>query len=166
MALDEQGDIYAFSSSVATTGGKFSSTKPSSITRIKAGTTEFDKSFLFDIEAVAAGKNITNWIYVGNGNFVVQLTTKEEKGAYNNGKHLGIVNVYNKTYRDVTGTPDLNSIKSVAVNNYTNKDGNAYIGFALKDGTSYVYKVNANSAVATKGLRVEGGVITAVSRVN
>src|SRR5690606_32756568 len=40
----ENGDVYAFSSSVATKDakGEFNSTKPSAITRIKAGTTAFD----------------------------------------------------------------------------------------------------------------------------
>ncbi|TDS15773.1 DUF4374 domain-containing protein [Sphingobacterium paludis] len=166
LAIDEKGDVYAFSSSVATANGTLNSTKPSAITRVSAGTTEFDKSYYFDIEAVSNGKNITNWIYVGQGKFVVQMTTKEEKGNYTDGKHIGIVDVYNKTFKDVTGMPDISTIKAVTYNNYTPKNGVAYIGIATTEAVSFVYKIDASTATATQGLRVEGGSITAVSRVN
>jgi len=165
LAVDEQGDVYAFSSAVATKGGAITSKKPSAILRIKSGTTEFDKGYYLDIEAISGGKNITNWIYVGKGKFVVQMTTKAEKGGYTDGKRIGILDVYNKTYQDVTGMPELSKIKEISYNNYTAKDGNAFIGVALTDAVSYVYKVNASTAVATQGLKVEGGSITAVTRI-
>ncbi|KKX49695.1 MULTISPECIES: DUF4374 domain-containing protein [Sphingobacterium] len=165
LAVDEQGDVYAFSSAVATKGGAITSKKPSAILRIKSGTTEFDKGYYIDIEAISGGKNITNWIYVGKGKFVVQMTTKAEKGGYTDGKRIGILDVYNKTYQDVTGMPELSKIKEISYNNYTAKDGNAFIGVALTDAVSYVYKVNASTAVATQGLKVEGGSITAVTRI-
>ncbi len=166
LSVDEKGDVYAFSSSVATGNGAITSTKPSAITRIASGTTEFDKSSYFDIEAAANGKNITNWIYVGQGKFVVQMTTKEEKGGYTDGKHIGIVDVYNKTFKDVTGMPAMSTIKAVTYNNYTPKNGTAYIGIATTDAVSFVYKIDAATATATQGLRVEGGSITAVNRVD
>ncbi|MEN5433475.1 DUF4374 domain-containing protein [Sphingobacterium faecium] len=165
LAVDEQGDVYAFSSAVATKGGAITSKKPSAILRIKSGTTEFDKGYYIDIEAISGGKNITNWIYVDKGKFVVQMTTKAEKGGYTDGKRIGILDVYNKTYQDVTGMPELSKIKEISYNNYTAKDGNAFIGVALTDAVSYVYKVNASTAVATQGLKVEGGSITAVTRI-
>lgn len=165
LAVDEKGDVYAFSSSVATGDKKLNSTKPSAIVRVPAGTTAFD-DYYFDIEAVSNGKNITNWIYVGQGKFVVQMTTPSEKGTgYTDGKHIGIVDVYNKTFKDVTGMPELSKIKAVTYNNYTAKDGVAYIGVATTDAVSYVYKVDASTATATQGLRVEGGSITAVTKV-
>ncbi|MFD1768600.1 DUF4374 domain-containing protein [Sphingobacterium suaedae] len=164
LSVDEKGDVYAFSSSIAAEKGAFTSSKPSAITRIASGTTEFD-DYYFDIEAVSNGKNITNWIYVGGGKFVVQVTTKDEKGAYAAGKHLGIVDVYNKTFKDVTGLPEISNIKAITTNNYSAKNGVAYIGIATTDAVSYVYKVDAAAATATQGLRVEGGSITAVTKV-
>jgi hypothetical protein len=162
----ENGDVYAFSSSVATTDGVLSSNKPSAVTRIKANTTEFDQTYLFDIEAASNGMNITNWIYVGNNNFVVNSSTKAEKGAYVTGSTIAIVNVTDKTYRKVTGLPETSEIHSLTSNNYSPKDGKtAYIGVNLKDGTSWVYKIDAHSFAATKGLKVEGGVITAIQNI-
>jgi len=166
LAQDEKGDVYAFSSAVATGGGKITSTKPSAVLKIAAGKTEFDQSYYLNFEALSGGKNITNWIYAGQGKFVVQMTSKEEKGGYNDGIRIGILDVYAKTYKDVSGMPDLDKIKEVTYNNYSAKDGSAYIGVAMKDAVSYVYKINANTATAAQGLRVEGGSITAVTKVD
>lgn len=166
LAVDEQGDVYAFSSAVATTNNKLSTTKPSSITRIKAGTTEFDKSYLFDVEAATSGLSITDWVYAGAGNFVVLMNNKSEKSAFAAGKRVGVVNVYNKSFKAVSGLPAVDDIKSITTNNYSAQDGLAYIGFAMKDALSYVYRIDASSATATQGLRVEGGSITAISKVN
>lgn len=162
----ENGDTYAFSSSVATTGGVLSSKKPSAITRINAGTTEFDKNYYFNFQEASGGMNITNWIYIGSGNFVVNATTSTEKGAYSTGAHIGIVNVNSKTFKAVTGMPDLDKIGSVTDHNFTPKDGRtAYMGVTLKDGSSYVYKIDASNATATQGLKVEGGTITSISKL-
>lgn len=166
LSVVENGDVYAFSPSVANTEGELSSTKPSAITRIKANTTEFDQTYIFDIEAASGGMNITDWIYVGNNNFVVNSSTKAEKGAYETGVNIAIVNVVDKTYKKVTGMPPTADIESLTTNNYSPKDGKtAFIGVNLKDATSFVYKIDAANATATKGLKVEGGVITAIQNI-
>jgi hypothetical protein len=172
LSVVENGDVYAFSSAVATASGvnsagtatsTLSSTKPSAITRIKSGTSEFDQSYYFNFEAASSGMNITNWLYLGSNTYLVNATTKAEKGAYAAGLHLGIVNVADKTFKSVTGLPATADINSLTINNYTPKDGKTgYVGVNLKDGTSYVYKVDASTQTATQGLKVEGGVITAV----
>jgi hypothetical protein len=169
----ENGDIYAFSASIATDGTKvndvvkMTSTKPSAITRIKAGTTEFDKSYFFNFEEVSGENNITTWFYVGNNNFIVFSTNKSEKGQYVTGKRVGVVNVVNKTYKEVKGIPAVSDIKSLtARSNYSNKNGIGYIGVNLNSGISYVYKIDAQSATATQGLKVEGGVITAIEHLD
>ena len=166
LAVVENGDTYAFSSSVATKGGVLTSTKPSAITRIKSGTTEFDLSYFYDFEAISSGYVITNWIYIGDNNFVVNASPKAEKGAYVDGTTIGIVNVINKTFTQVTGMPDIKDIASITDNNYTPKDGrNAYIGVNFKSGLGYVYKIDAANHTATQGLKVEGGLITAIQHL-
>ena len=162
----DNGDIYGFSSAVGRTAGVFSSKKPSAIVRIKAGTTEFDKTYFFDFEAATGGMNITNWLYVGNNNFVVYATTKAEKGAYTVGSNVGIVNVVDKTYKAVTGMPAVTDIVALSSNNYSPKDGKTgFIGVNLKDGSAFVYKIDASNATATRGLKVDGGVITAIQNI-
>lgn len=166
LSVVENGDVYAFSSSVATTGGVLSSTKPSAITKIKSGTTEFDKTYFYDFEAISGGYVITDWIYVGGNNFVVNAVLKAEKGAYVVGKNIGIVNVVSKTFKLVTGMPKLSDIAGLTTSNYSPKDGKtAYIGVNLVSGLSYVYKIDAATQVATQGLKVEGGKITSIQHL-
>lgn len=176
LGVVENGDVYAFSSSVAVddntetpdvlTDSKLTSTKPSAITKIKAGTTEFDLTYFFNFETVSGGYVITNWLYIGNNTFVVNAEPKASKGPYVTGKTIGIVNVADKTFKAVSGLPAAADIQSLTTNNYTPKDGKtAYMGFNLKDGTTYVYKIDAATAVAAKGLKVEGGLITAIQHL-
>ena len=167
LSVQENGDVYGFSSGVAMgvsgTGSSLSSTKPSAILRIKAGTTEFDKSYLLNFEALSGGLNITNWHYLGGNLYLTRATTSAEKGAYADGLNIGILDVAAGTYKPVTGLPTKADISTIAYNTYVPKDGRTgYLGVNLKDGTSYVYKVDATSLAATRGLKVEGGTITAV----
>jgi len=168
LSVQENGDIYGFSPAAATTDGKLSSTKPSAILKIKSGTTEFDQSYFFDVETASGGMSITSWLYVGNNTYIVIAAAKAEKtSGFPAGKRLGIVNVVDKTYKPVSGMPDLATINLLTTNNYTPKDGKTgYIGVNLTDGTSYIYKIDASTQTATRGLTVEGGTVTAVQHLN
>ncbi len=167
LSVQENGDVYGFSPAAATTDGKVSTTKPSAIVKIKSGTTEFDQSYFFDVEAASSGLSITSWMYLGNNTYIVNASTKAEKLEGSSSIRVGIVNVVDKTYKAVTGMPELTTISSLTTNNYTSKDGKTgYIGVNLKDGTSYVYKIDASTQKATRGLRVEGGTLTAVQHLD
>jgi hypothetical protein len=166
LSVSENGDIYAFSPSAATTGGVLSSTKPSAITRIKAGTTAFD-DYYFDVEAASGGMNITSWLYVGNNNYIVHSQAKSERSSFPSGLHVAVVNVIDKTYKPVTGLPATSEIILLTTNNYTPKDGKTgYVGVNLKDGTGYVYKIDATTQTATRGLKIEGGTLTAIQHLD
>lgn len=174
LGLVENGDCYAFSSSVAADDDpattevdtKMTSTKPSAITRIKAGTTEFDQSYFFNFEEASNGYVITNWLYIGQNKFVANIEPVATKGQYIVGKRLAIVDVVNKTVTNVTGFADPTTISSVTTTNYSPNDGKTgYVGVNLTDGSTYIYKVDANTATATKGLKVEGGKITAIQKL-
>ena len=163
LEVDELGDTYAFSGSVATSNGAMTSTLPSAFTRIKAGQLEFDQSYYFNVEELADGYYITAKTYAGNGKFIV--TMNKEKGAYTTGNRFGVADVYDKTFTWVTGAPSESEIVSVTINNYSAKNGLAYIGITTETG-SWVYEFNANTATAKQGLKVEGGVITAISKLD
>lgn len=169
LELTSSNEAYAFSSAVATSDGtKMNSTKPSAVVKINTATGEIDKSYFFNFEEVSGGLNITTWLYVGNNNFVVYSNEKAEKGAYATGKTIGVINVVSKTYKKVTGLPSALEISSFTMrNNYSPKDGrNGYIGVNLTSGVGYVYKIDASTATATRGLKVEGGTITAIEHLN
>jgi hypothetical protein len=167
LAVDEQKDVYAFSSAVASNSGKLTSTKPSAITRIKAGTTEFDKSYYFDVEKASGGYNLSTQLYVGQGNVILTMTSASEKGMYTVGKRLAVVNLYNQTFKWVDGMPAVTEINAIAArSNYAPLDGKTgYIGLTLTDGTSYIYQIDASTAKATRGLKVEGGSIQGINKL-
>lgn len=165
LAVVESGDVYATSGGLATTSGQYTSTKPAAIVRIRSGETEFDQDYFFDISEASGGAYITDQTYIGNGNFI--LTMGREKGAYAVGREFAVANVYDQTFSWISGTPNANSITEVTNNNYAPGDGNtAYIGITTSDGNSYVYRFDASSAQASQGLRVEGGTITAISKLD
>ncbi|WP_276089088.1 DUF4374 domain-containing protein [Pedobacter sp. JY14-1] len=166
LGVVENSDVYAFSSSVAVNSGVLTSTKPSAITRIKAGTTEFDLSYFLNFEEVSNGHVITNWLYIGGNKFIAHMEPKATRGAYKAGIRLAILNVVDRTVNAVTGFADPATISSITTNNYTPKDGRyGYVGVNLTDGTTWVYKIDASNATATKGLKVEGGKITAIQHL-
>ena len=162
----EIGDVYAFSpSNTITTNGteqSFNATKPSAIIRIKSGTTEFDQSYLYDIEAVAGGAYLTSWINVGNGVVVATLNTHDKKSQWQAANKLAVIDLANKTFKWVSGAPDPAMIADFSMTNYSAKDGTAYIGITTTDNKSAVYKINAGTATATRGLELVGGNITAI----
>ncbi|HIY75486.1 MAG TPA: DUF4374 domain-containing protein, partial [Candidatus Sphingobacterium stercorigallinarum] len=87
---------------------------------------------------------------------------KSEKSLYGTGNIVGIIDGVEQTYQKVSGLP--NDVKSITgTNNYALKDGKTgYIGVNLTSGIGYIYKIDAQSASATQGARVEGGTITAI----
>ncbi|MGY0037691.1 DUF4374 domain-containing protein [Pedobacter sp. NJ-S-72] len=160
----ENGDTYGFSGASATRNSQPVSTNPSAIVRINKGTTEFDKSYFFNIEKESGGHHISNQTYVGQGNFIVRLYTTPDTSTGLAGK-FAIVKVVNKTFRWVTGLPA--DITQVTSTNYSPKDGTkGYIGITTASEGSYVYVFDANLAIAKRGLKVEGGTITAISALS
>lgn len=175
LGLVENGDCYAFSSSVAAddntatpaTGDVImTSTKPSSITRIKAGTTEFDQSYIMNFETASNGYVITNWLNIGQNKFIAHMEPVASKGQYIVGKRLAIVDVVNKTVTPVTGFPEASQISSLTTTNYSPKDGKTgYVGVNLVNSSTYIYKIDATTATAKQGVKVEGGLITAIQHI-
>ncbi|MFC3353488.1 DUF4374 domain-containing protein [Sphingobacterium zeae] len=162
------GDVYAFSPANASDGTKITSTNPSAILRIPSGTTEFDKNYFFNVAEISGGYNIENWTYVGGNNFIVSSSKKQSDGTYSDATTIAAVNVVDKTFKIVSGLPKSDEVKSFTErNNYSKKDGKTgYIGVNLTSGESYVYKIDASTATATKGLKVEGGAITAIEHLD
>lgn len=165
LELTENGDVYAFSSAVATSDGtaeNINTTKPSAVTRINAGSQAFDQDYFFNFEEVSGGLNITDWTYLGNNKFIVFSNEKNDKSLFGTGNIVGIIDVADQTFQKVSGLPE--GIKSfTGTNNYALNDGSTgYIGINLESGIGYIYKIDGRSASATEGLRVEGGTITAI----
>ncbi|MDZ7695089.1 MAG: DUF4374 domain-containing protein [Balneolaceae bacterium] len=169
LAVDENNDVYAFSSSLADNNSEYNSTQPSAVTRINSGELEFDQDYFFNLQEASGGYVVTNHIYAGDGKAVVFMGEKSQEtyNPYMVGTRLAVVNLYDQTFEWVTGVPDTSEITSMMTrNNFASEDGStAYTGITTEDG-SYVYSIDIATATAERGLHVEGGVITAIHKLN
>jgi len=163
LEVDEKGDIYAYASPTATSNGTITSTTPCAFMRINSGTTAYDQSYFFNISEKSGSSYIRYKLYLGNGVFLLGMTDPENP-AKGSTDRFAVANVYDQTFSWVTGTPDPTTVTSVSyLNSYAPMDGKTgYVGITTSDGKSIVYKFDAGSATASKGLEVEGGTITAI----
>ncbi|PWJ60486.1 uncharacterized protein DUF4374 [Dyadobacter jejuensis] len=164
LAVDESGDVYAFSPAAATNAGVPTSTNPSAIIRIKGGTTEFDPSYFFNVQEKSGGYKMANQTYLGSGKILLYMYGNVNENAGN--KRLAIADLYNQTFTWVNGIPEVVSSSSASYNNNTISDDKkqVYVGINTEAG-SWVYTIDIESAVAQQGLKVEGGAITAIVKV-
>lgn len=164
LAVDETGDVYAFSPASATNSGTLTSTKPSAFLRIKTGTTEFDKSYFFNVEEKSGGYKMANQTYLGSGKILLYMYGTAHTATGN--KKLAIADLYNQTFTWITGVPDVIASSSSSYNNNTMSEDkkSVYVGLNAEAG-SWVYTIDIATAVAKQGLKVEGGAITAIVKV-
>lgn len=166
LAVTENGDIYGFSpaNTVEKVGDSqvFNGTKPSAIVRIKSGTTEFDDYF-YDMEKASSGYYIAGWDYIGDGLALAFMNKLTEKSQWSGAKRLAIVDLVNKDFNWVSGTPSEANVVDFSSVNHVDDSGNIFVGISTNDGKSLVYKINGQNATATKGLEMEGGNITSIS---
>lgn len=166
LAVDENDDIYAFSSSIAMNNGEYTSSKPSAVTKINSGETEFDQDYLWNLEEASGGYYVTEQFYVKDGKFVLFMAPVSEKGAYKTGHKIAVANVYSQELSWVSGVPDAGSITQISTNNFVSEDQSQLsVGITTEDG-SFIYNINPENASADKGIEVEGGKVTAISKLD
>jgi hypothetical protein len=160
---DENGDAYGFSSAAATSNAVVTSTKPSAVVKIKKGTTEFDKTYFFNVQEKSGGYKIASSSYISKGKVLLEMygTPGTNKGAVK----LAVVDVYTQTFTWVTNAPAVISFSTVNRYNIVSQDGNsAVVGINTPEG-NWIYTINGSTGVATKGIKVEGGQITAIAKL-
>lgn len=165
LSVTENEDAYGFSSAAATNSGVVTTTKPSAIVRILHGTTEFDKSYFFNVQEASGGHHIATHTYLGDNMFLLMMYT--QPGKVSGQLKMALANVNTKTFTWVTGGPAEITSTSAAYNNNTlSTDGKTgFIGLNTTTG-SWVYKIDIATAAASIGLTVEGGKITAITKVD
>lgn len=156
---DEQGDAYGFSSAAATSNGVVTSTKPSAAVRIKKGVTEFDQSYFFNIQEKSGGYKIASSSYIANGKALLRMYGNV--GTNTGSTRLAVVDVYNQTFTWVTGLPATITSTTSIYNLISADKTSAILGVNTPTG-NWVYYVNGTTGVATQGIKVEGGTITAI----
>lgn len=157
----DNGDLYSFSCGAEMAGFAPASTKPSGILRIKAGTTDFDTEYFFNIEDATSGGKIFWFDHVGGNKAIARILMDDDGGAWEAygrnvfNQKLVIIDLAAKTVTDVENVP-------LHAKRYTSpvmvKDGKVFV--SIETATeAYVYQVDIENATATKGAKINGKTI-------
>lgn len=169
MEVDEQGDIYVIGTKLGPDmDGKWSTKTPVAFTKIKKGTTEYDKSYFFNITDASAGNYVYQKLYLGKGNFLLVMADKASTyGTTSGAMKYAIANVYSASFKWVTGAPASIFRATEYSYNYSPLDGKTgYIG--INEGIfspGAIYKFDAETATATKALALETAGIVSINRL-
>ena len=164
---DDNGNIYIFSGSSAT------NSKVGAI-RIKKGETEFDKSYQFDILTAADGYRFRKAFHISGSKFLLEFYTDKTKyGNMDASGKMAVVDMDAKTLTWVTGLPDASTVSFGWGDGYAgayylpvaaptsmsggsgsgsgswNHGSNAKASRAATSVTPTIYKIDANTGVAT-----------------
>lgn len=173
MEVDENGDVYVIGTKLGPDmSGQYSTTTPVAFMKIKKGTTEYDKSYFFNITEASAGKYIFQKLYLGKGNFL--LVMGDAPNTYGTTMYFftpisfAIANVYDASYKVVTGSAIPASIYRTTEYsfNYSPLDGKTgYIGINTLTDPGAIFKFDAETATAVPALKVDAGGFTSINRV-
>lgn len=163
---DENDDLYAYSTANAGSGFIPVPTKPAGLLRIKKGATDFDKDYFLDFEKISNGYKINNVVYAGNGKAVVRMlkepkfsnasdAKKYQWAAYNPGAkkpmlEFGVIDIYNKTFKKVTGISNDGGGWGIAS---LVKDKKVYVKVSHST-ESAIYEIDPATATAKKGANI------------
>ena len=167
LAVDEKNDVYAFSPGYILYGSTAQvPTKKSSVfLRIPSGTTDYDRSYVWDVRAASGGHSISRQTYLKNGKVLLYMYGNNDGTAAGTVK-MAIGDLYNKTFNWVTGLPEILSHSSSYNNNTLSSDGSTiYLGVNAKT-ENRVYKIDIATANASPGMKVEGGSITSLVKMD
>lgn len=163
----DNGDVYVFSPSYAKAqaDNRQKTTLNSGVARIKAGATEFDPDYYFDLEAVSGGQPVYRCWHMSGDYFLLQMYTQGLNSQGQGANKLAVYKGESKTFTYVSGLPDADLISEFAKAPYT-EDGMTYVGVVTTDGSKpAIYEIDPATAKATKGLTVNADGISAIGKL-
>lgn len=167
---DEEGNVYVFSASHATSlTGIQKTTRPSGVLRIKAGTEAFDKEYYVNLEDESvAGRAMYKVWHIKGDYFLLQMykDATDDKSWKVNTHRLGIFKAGDKKFTWVEGLPSADVISSLSKNAYVS-DGLAHVAVTTTTAGSKptLYVINPETATASSGLVVTADGISAVGKL-
>lgn len=165
----DNGDIYVFSPSYAKImeDDRQKTTLNSGVVRIKAGETDFDSSYYFDIENASGGQPFFRCWHITDDYFLLQMYTQGLNARGEATTRMAIFEGEAQKFTYVTGLPSEDVISSFGSTPYC-ENGVAYVGVVMADSASVpvIYRIDPATATATAGLSVEASSsISAIGRL-
>ena len=169
----DNGDLYVFSPGFGRTATssadlkKVTGTLPSGVVRIKAGQTQFDPDYYYNLEAQGTGHPMFRCWHITADYFLLQMYSEGTMSGKNAPvAELAVFKGESGVLTPVTnGLPAKEDIASLGTP--YSENGVAYIPVVTTDGSSpALYKIDPVTASATKGLTiVTNNAVQAVGRL-
>lgn len=157
----DNGDLYVFSPGFGRTATssadlkKVTGTLPSGVVRIKAGQTQFDPDYYYNLEAQGTGHPMFRCWHITADYFLLQMYSEGTMS----GKNAPVAEL--AVFKGESGvlTPVTNGLPAkediVSLGTPYSENGVAYIPVVTTDGSSpALYKIDPVTASATKGLTI------------
>lgn len=168
----DNGDIYVFSPGYGrTTKGdatlaRVTGQRPSGVMRIKAGATEFDPTYYYNLETLGNNHALYRCWPIAEDYFLLQFYTDGLNAKGENTLELGVFQGSTGRLTMVTGLPETDVLTSFGQNPFA-ENGAIYIPVVTKDGRNpALYKIDAATAAATRGIEIQAASVSAIGRLS
>ena len=168
----DNGDLYVFSPGFGRTATSSADLKkvtgklPSGVVRIKAGETSFDPNYYYNLEEQGSKHPMFRCWHITKDYFLLQMYSEGTMSGKNAPvKELAVFKAEAGLLTTVSdGFPSANQISSLGTPFCT--EGYAYIPVVTNDGSiPALYKIDPETASATKGLNIEADEVAAVGKL-
>lgn len=164
----DNGDIYVFSPGYGrTTKGdatlaRVTGQLPSGVVRIKAGETDFDPTYYYNLETLGNRHELYRCWHIDEDYFLLQFYTNGIDSRGQNTLELGVFKGSTGQLAMVTGLPALEQLTSFGQNPFAEDDG-IYMPVVTNDGRKpALYRIDAATATATRGIEIEAASVSAI----
>ena len=163
----DNGDIYVFSPSYAktSTDDRQKTKLDAGVVRIKAGETDFDPTYYYNLEAQSGGRSFLRCWHAGGNYFLMRMFDRPFSESGYVATQLAIFDAATGRLTFVSGLPSADTITDFGKMPYV-ADGYVYIPVMTSNAYPAIYRIDPATATATKGLNVETTTVTAVGKLS
>lgn len=164
----DNGDVYVFSPSYAKTlsDARQRTTLDAGVVRIKAGATDFDKDYYYNLEEQSGGVSFLRCWHAGGNYFLLRMYDRSfSQPGTPVANRLAVFNGDNGNLTFVTGLPEADTITDFGKMPYV-ENGSVYMPVVTSEGYPAIYKIDPATASATKGLTMMVQSATAVGKLS
>jgi hypothetical protein len=135
------------------------------VVRIKAGTTEFDPGYYFNIEAQSGGAGFLRSWHIAGDYFLLMMYDRPFSETGYAATRLAVFKGETGKLTYITGLPSLETITSFANTPYFENE-KVFIPIMITGQDPAIYVIDAATATAVKGLSVKANSITSVGKLS
>jgi len=161
----DNGDVYVFSPSYAKvmSDDRQKTTLPAGVVRIKAGATEFDPNYYFNIETQSNGAGFLRSWHISDDYFMLMMYDRPFSETGYAATKLAVFKGETGKLTYVTGLPE--NITSFSTAPYF-ESGKVFIPIMVSEQDPAIYVIDAANASATKGISVKANSISSVGKLS